>query len=142
MFNQFGIEGHYQDDGNGIFWVGPIENEILFAKLAKKHEIKTRFEDELISAGVFTTTEGWVVNARRQDLDNLKNLHEFLTLQGASTVSVRMADNTMVEMSLSRLGQLCVELQGLGLSLYQKKWQKIAEVDTAVTVAEVNAVIW
>lgn len=87
MFNPFGIEGHYQDDGNGIFWVGPIENEILFAKLAKKHEIKTRFEDELISAGVFTTTEGWVVNARRQDLDNLKNLHEFMTAQGASTVA-------------------------------------------------------
>ena len=82
------------------------------------------------------------MNARRQDLDNLKNLHEFLTLQGASTVSVRMADNTIVEMSMERLGQLCVELQGLGLSQYQKKWQKLALVDAAVSVEEVKAIIW
>jgi hypothetical protein len=39
MLNPLGIEGHYQDDGNGVYWVGPAENELLFSKSAKALEI-------------------------------------------------------------------------------------------------------
>lgn len=142
MFNPFGIEGHYQDDGNGVYWAGPSENELVVAKLAKKQEIKSLFESELNVSGIYTTTEGWVVDARRHDLDNLKNLHILMSNINATTVSVRMHDDTMVNMPLSRLDQLCLELANFGLSLYQKKWQKMAELELAASVTDVKAITW
>lgn len=136
--------GFYQDNGNGdgAFWNGPAENELPYCKLMKKDEIINLFNNELTTSGTFTTTEGWVVDARRHDLDNLTNLHKFLANSNATQASVRIHDNSMVTMSLTRLEQLCFELTGFGLSLYQKKWQKLSEVESATDVLSVKSIVW
>lgn len=138
----YGIEGTYIDDGTGIRWEGPIENELPACKAIATANLLDSFDNELTYYGTHTTTEGWIVDARRQDLDNLRNLCAYLINTNVTTATVRMHDNSFVEMSITRLAALCTELQGKGIALYQKKWQKLADIEAATTIEAVKAITW
>lgn len=121
-----------------------IATNLAAAKTARKALFKSTLENLINSSNTYTTVEGWVVDARRTDLDNLKNYRDLLVSISATTATVRMHDNIPVDMGITRLQSLVSELIAAGLALYQHKWALEAQVDdpSITTVAQVNAVVW
>lgn len=118
-----------------------IEQDITEAKTAAIARIKAAFDDEITNTGTMVITEG-VIDSRRSDLDNLKNLSAYLYGMNIPETQLRMADNSMITVTAARLEEIVAELIGHGLIMYQSKWMLITEIESATTIAEVDAVKW
>lgn len=119
----------------------PPEPSLAEVKEWQSQLIKQAFDAEITTTGTLTITEG-VIDSRRTDLDNLKNLAAYLYGMNATQTQLRLADNSMIVVTLTRLEEIIAELIGHGLALYQLKWVKLELIEAATTVAEVQAVVW
>lgn len=118
-----------------------IEQDNPAAKTAAAARIKAAFDDEITTTGTLVITEG-IIDSRRSDLDNLKNLAAYLYGMNIPETQLRMADNSMITVTTARLEEIIAQLIGHGLELYQKKWTLITMIEVATTIAEVDAVKW
>lgn len=119
----------------------PPEPSLAEVKEWQSQLIKSAFDSEITTTGTLAITEG-VIDSRRTDLDNLKNLAAYLYGVGATQTQLRLADNSMIVVTLTRLEEIIAELIAHGLALYQLKWAKLELIEAATTAAEVQAVVW
>ena len=126
-------------------WVvgGTIEEttEIEQAEIknSKKASIKADMEAEA-NNGEFTSSLGFVINARRSSTKNdLQNIYSLIDL---GVTEFMDADNIIRSVTANDLQMIKNEMQQYGLSLYQKKWNLQAQVDAATTQAELDAIVW
>lgn len=133
-------------DYNNVRPIQPtrVVNESLPLEVYKdiqKQIVKNCFDTAIANSGTYTITEG-VIDAKRTDLDNLKNLATYVEKYSLTEIQVRMHDNTMITVTKARLDEIVQELIDYGLSLYQKKWRLTSEIDAAATKEAVQDIQW
>lgn len=113
-------------------------------KVLKEKEIKAAFT-AAFSSGYTTQTlpQNIKIDCNRKDLDNIRGLIEWCTLNPQKTqVEFRGFDNDQHTISAADLTTIKNELIAYGLWLYQHKWELEAEIEAALTIEEVQAVAW
>jgi len=102
-------------------------------KSYKLNEIKNEV-DYLKQNSVITSSLGFTVNTRREDI---QNIDELITL---GVTSFRGADNVMHTVTATDLQTIRAEIVAEGLSLYNRKWAAEDALASATTEAEVMAI--
>jgi len=110
-----------------------IPEDIDTLKLRKLNEIKNEV-DYIKQNVVITSSVGFTVNARREDI---QNIDELITL---GVTSFRGADNVMHTVTATDLQIIRAEIVAEGLSLYNRKWAAEDALANATTEAEVMAI--
>jgi hypothetical protein len=85
---------------------------------------------------------GRVIAATERALTDTTALIDIMTRQQLQTVQYRAKDNTFFPVTLAELKSMKDAITDFGLSLYQRKWQREAEIDAATTEAAIDAIIW
>lgn len=87
---------------------------------------------------------GYVLDATRDDIDNLSRLRDRLLQTGttSTTTTIRDKANQFHTVTVAELSEIVGELTDFGLGLYAKKWQLENEIETATTVEAVEAINW
>lgn len=115
-------------------------------KESKKEEMRNELIEEMNVGDHGYTTVGLIanikINSSRGDLDNLRNLRDYMVATNQTTTTLRDFDNVYHQVTIDELSTIILELQGHGLWLYQHKWDKESEIDSCTTVDQVMAVTW
>jgi len=90
--------------------------------------------DYLKQNSVITSSVGFTVNARREDIQNIDELIKL------GVTSFRGADNVMHTVTATDLQTIRAEIVAEGLSLYNRKWAAEDALANATTEAEVMAI--
>jgi len=114
-------------------YIAKHEKTIDEIKQLKADEIKSLVEYEKQNS-VITSSLGFTVNARREDI---QNIDELITL---GVTSFRGADNVMHTVTATYLQTIRAEIVAEGLSLYNRKWAAEDALANATTEAEVMAI--
>ena len=126
-----------------LTWIDTSLDDI---KIIKKIEIDKIFDGVLLSKYSSYTTTGLTnnitINARRTDLENLKEVKLQLEEDNLPSVPFRCFDNSFVELTLSDVNIMIKELREYGFSLYRRKWTLLYLIDIATTKEEVDLVSW
>ena len=102
-------------------------------KARKSEEIKSEVE-YLRANNIITSSVGFDVNARREDI---LNIDELISL---GVTSFRGADNVMHTVTSQELQIIRGEIVNAGLSLYNRKWAAEDAIKNATTEAEIASI--
>lgn len=86
---------------------------------------------------------GFVVDCKREDLQNLDILYNFLINTGkidSDIVVVRDFNNNFQQITLSNLKVIITELQGYGLNSFQIKWNREIAAQNATSIEELSLI--
>lgn len=108
----------------------PLVLDVAEGKALKRAWIKRRFQDEAKTQKV-DSMFGFPMDARREDIDNLRNLLEVLEDLGETAAEIRDANNEFHFLTLDDIRTLRMEMTQAGLALYQAKWQAEQALDAA-----------
>lgn len=122
--------------------VMPEVDLLATAKAVQKGRIRAAF-DRAPEAGC-NVSLGFVMDSRREDIDNLVRLRDRMLETGttSTTVQIRDKDNQFHTVTVSELATIVGELVDFGLGLYNRKWQAEQSIDACTTVADVEAITW
>jgi len=114
-------------------YIAKHEKTIDEIKQFKADEIKVEVKN-IQENSVITSSIGFTVNARREDI---QNIDELITL---GVTSFRGADNVMHTVTATDLHTIRAEIVAEGISLYNRKWAAEDALASATTEAEVMAI--
>jgi len=114
-------------------YIANHEKTIDEIKQFKADEIKAEVKN-IQEKSVITSSLGFTVNARREDI---QNIDELITL---GVTSFRGADNAMHTVTATDLQTIRAEIVAEGMSLYNRKWAAEDALASATTEAEVMAI--
>jgi len=120
-------------DEQALDYISKHEKTIAEIKNDKLNEIKNEI-NYLKQNAVITSSVGFTVNARREDI---QNIDELITL---GVTSFRGADNVMHTVTATDLQTIRAEIVAEGLSLYNRKWAAEDALASATTESEVMAI--
>jgi hypothetical protein len=102
--------------------------------LVKNNEISLADADVPISLG-------FSMNGSRLDLDNMEQVQKFMGENSVTETTVRDADNAFHVCSLEEVSTIVKEMRAAGLSRYQTKWAREAQIKVCTTRAELEAIV-
>jgi len=114
-------------------YIAKHEKTIDEIKQFKADEIKAEVKN-IQENSVITSSLGFTVNARREDI---QNIDELITL---GVTLFRGADNAMHTVTATDLQAIRAEIVAEGISLYNRKWAAEDALASATTEAEVMAI--
>jgi len=120
-------------DEQAQLYISEHEKTIEEINILKLEDIKNEVKN-LQENSVITSSLGFTVNARREDI---QNIDELITL---GVTSFRGADNVMHTVTATDLQTIRSEIVAEGLSLYNRKWAAEDALSNATTEAEVMAI--
>jgi len=120
-------------DEQAQLYISEHEKTIKEIKLLKLEDIKNEVRN-LQENSVISSSVGFTVNARREDI---QNIDELITL---GVTSFRGADNVMHTVTATDLQTIRAEIVAEGLSLYNRKWAAEDALASATTESEVMAI--
>jgi len=120
-------------DDQAQLYISEHDKTIEEIKILKLEDIKNEVKN-LQENSVITSSVGFTVNARREDI---QNIDELITL---GVTSFRGADNVMHTVTATDLHTIRAEIVAEGLSLYNRKWAAEDALASATTEAEVMAI--
>jgi hypothetical protein len=114
------------------------------AKTKKRREISTEFDTSL-SSGRVQSSLGFAIDARRSgtknDADNLLGLLRFMKRNNVATVTITDADDVdHPGIDMGDVEILLEEITNHGVSLFEGKRLRVAALNAATTLAEVETV--
>ncbi len=112
------------------------------AKKIKIQRLKIRFRN-LRSAGstdVSVIRAGMLLDNSQEDILNFEAYHDLLASGGATSGTIRSADDQFYELTLLELEQSILVLKQDALGLFQWKWGLEAQINSANTIAELDAI--
>jgi len=121
-------------DEQALDYISKYEKTIDDIKQLKADEIKSLVEYEKQNS-VITSSLGFTVNARREDI---QNIDELIVL---GVTSFRGADNVMHTVTATDLQTIRAEIVAEGFSLYNRKWAAEDALANATTETEVMAIV-
>jgi len=121
------------EDEQAQAYIAKHKKTIDEIKQFKADEIKAEVKN-IQENSVITSSLGFIVNARREDI---QNIDELITL---GVTSFRGADNVMHTVTATDLQTIRAEIVAEGLSLYNRKWAAEDALANATTEAEVMAI--
>lgn len=104
-----------------------IEKELDEVKARMKAELKGVFEAKGLKP-IVDTGLGFSVDGGRA------NLQDFESGLAMGILNVRASDNTMHEVTVEQMQSIINTIRANGLSLYQTKWQKEAQIDALADI--------
>lgn len=107
-------------------------------KALKMARLKNRFESIKIRPKVPVLSNKFFVDGSKDDLTNFESYYELLISSNLSAGVIKDADGNMQNVTTNELEQIILEIKKYGLTLYQLKWQKEAEIVQATTVDELK----
>jgi hypothetical protein len=116
-----------------------LEQTLDEKKEELKRVIKQKFEERQ-DQGYLSTILNVKIACRREDLDNMKNLLTYMQTNNITTTQFRVLDNSFVEITQEQLSAMIDELVQFGISLYNKKWVKEQEIESAATMDELKVI--
>lgn len=126
-------------DGKYVFADEHVDGLLAEAKsnkLAKLDEIAVSFEQNVCKDMIIKSSLGWRFDADLRSQNNVKTLLDM----GVPVATYRDADNEFHELTAEQMIVLKTEMAQNGLSLYQQKWTKQAEIVAAANMAELDVV--
>ena len=105
----------------------PIEKELDEVKARMKAELKGVFETKGLKP-IVDTGFGFSVDGGRG------NLQDFESGLAMGALTVRASDNTMHEVTAPQMESIITAIRANGLSLYQTKWTKEAQIDALADI--------
>ena len=105
----------------------PIEKELGEVKARMKAELKGVFEAKGLKP-IVDTGLGFSVDGGRA------NLQDFESGLAMGVLSVRGSDNLMHEVTVEQMQSIINTIRANGLSLYQTKWEKEAQIDALADI--------
>jgi len=120
-------------DEQALDYISKHEKTIAEIKNDKLNEIKNEV-DYLTQNAAITSSVGFTVNARREDIQNIDELIKL------GVTSFRGADNVMHTVTATDLQTIRAEIVAEGLSLYNRKWAAEDALASATTESEVMAI--
>jgi len=105
----------------------PVPKPLDDVKVRMKVELKAEFEKRGMKP-IVDTGLGFSVDGGRA------NLQDFESGLALGVLMVRASDNTMHEVTIEQMQGILTAIQANGLSLYQTKWSKEAEIDALVDI--------
>ena len=123
------------------------ENEIFIKiKSTKLNEITSSFENELQNGHFLSVTLGIEVDCRRSatknDKQNVEGLISNMSRNSKATVNYVGYSEIKTNVTKTQLETLVAEMEDHVLALYEKKWMKQSEIQSATTVEQVKAIGW
>ena len=120
----------------------PEVDLLATAKQVQKGRIRASF-DRAPDAGC-EVSGGFVMDAKREDIDNLSRLRDRLLETGTTSTTTQIRDkaNQFHIVTVGELSTIVGELVDFGLGLYERKWQMEQTIDACTTIEEVEAVVW
>ena len=104
--------------------------------------IKTAFNQAMISPYTSTVLSK-PVDYNQQSLLNVQGLITYLQANPTITsIQFRCAYNNFIQLTLTQLQSLLLEMIQYGLSLHQKKWTLESEINNATTISAVQSITW
>lgn len=122
--------------------VMPEVDLLATAKAVQKGRIRAAF-DRAPEVGCQVSL-GFVMDSRREDIDNLARLRDRVLETGTTSTTVQIRDkaNQFHTLTVAELSTVVVEMVDFGLGLYSHKWQREQDIDACATIEEVEAVTW
>ena len=105
----------------------PVAKELASVKARMKAELKGVFEAKGLKP-VVDTGLGFSVDGGRT------NLQDFESGLAMGVLNVRASDNTMHEVTSEQMQGIITAIRANGLSLYQTKWTKEAQIDALADI--------
>ena len=132
-------------DGTLIFT--PLTDDMIFKNLQnnKLNEIDSAFNNNLSTGNFQSVILNILVDCRRDathnDVQNVQSLISFMSANNISEIDYKGYDST-APATIEQLQSLLLEMQGWGLSQYQKKWSLEAQIKLTTTIDELNLIVW
>jgi len=108
---------------------------------AKMEWIKQKMY-EVAHSGMMSQTLGVEVDCAREDLDNFRNLLQYMESNNIESTQIRTFTDDFVECTQDQLRSLIDEIIQFGLQLYQIKWQLENQLEQARGKDEIDAIEW
>jgi hypothetical protein len=120
----------------------PEVDLLATAKAVQKGRIRAAF-DRAPEVGCQVSL-GFVMDSRREDIDNLARLRDRVLETGTTSTTVQIRDkaNQFHTLTVAELSTVVGEMVDFGLGLYSHKWQREQDIDACATIEEVEAVTW
>jgi len=135
------IEGYPNKFENDI-WVIDIDK---FKKL-KEFEIINAFNNEISNGKFMSTTIEIEIDCRRSnlknDLQNVQGLISYMTRNSLTVTDYKGFSETKVGVTIAQLNSICNEMEDHVFDLYNKKWALEAQIQSAITVEQLNQIKW
>lgn len=126
--------------------VPTINNNLEMAKEAQVPVITSAFDKEIETGHFMSTALGIEVDCRRSDRkndkQNVEGLISNMSRNSKSTVNYIGYSEVKTGVTKEQLETLVAEMEDHVLALYEKKWQKQTEIQSATTVEQVKAIVW
>jgi hypothetical protein len=111
----------------------------------KKNQIRQSFENQLSTGKIQSSILKIEIDARRNNTKNdLQNCHTLLSYMQRNNIEniiyVGVSNNSSC--TQKQLENLIIELEDYALSLYQKKWKLLEQINLATDEKEVNSINW
>ncbi len=120
----------------------PEVDLLATAKAVQKGRIRAALDRAPVAGCV--VTGGFVMDAKREDIDNLTRLRDRMLETGTTSTTVQIRDkaNQFHTLTVAELSTVVGEMVDFGLGLYSHKWQREQDIDACATIEEVEAVTW
>jgi hypothetical protein len=114
-------------------------------KALKISRMKNRFASIKIRPKVEVTVgdnndKVFNVDGSKDDISNFQSYLDLLIASGTGNGIIKDADSIMQNVTVAELESIIVQIKQFGLSLYEKKWAKEAEIMNAATIDEVKLI--
>lgn len=123
-----------------------IKNNLDLAKQHAISQIKGSFKQAFENGHFISNSLGIEVDCRRNgddnDKQNVEGLISNMTRNSKATVNYTGYSEIKTGVTKTQLEELVAEMEDHVLSLYEKKWMKQLEIQSATTIEEVKAIVW
>lgn len=110
------------------------------SKAAKLSELNAAWLAAEADGKLDSSAVGVKIDATRRSNDDITGLIKRMEYSGDATTSFCAADNSMLDVSLTDLKTMQLEVVGLGQAIYARKWQLRAAIEAAQTKDELDAI--
>lgn len=136
----------FEKKGKVVKAVPTKDNNLEMAKEAQLPFITMGFDKELEEGHFLSSTLGIEVDCRRSDKkndkQNVEGLISNMTRNSKATVNYVGYSEIKTGVTKTQLEELVAEMEDHVLGLYEKKWMKQSEIQSATTIQEVKSISW
>lgn len=118
-----------------------VNEAVLISKDKLFSIIKDKTINEATADTKVVTTDGYLMDGKRSDLDNIKNLVDECIDSSLTEVTIKDANNNPHIVTLEVLRNIHKDIRRSGLMKYNTKWYAEEAIMNATTIEEVLAVI-
>ena len=136
----------FKKESNSVLPVPTKDNDLALAKSDAVERISKSFNDNLGNGFFDSTVLGIKVDCRRSgtknDLQNVQGLISYMQRNSVDMTNYVGYNTIRAGVTVLDLSSLVNEMTDYALSLYQKKWNLLAQIDIATTIQGVKEVVW